>query len=103
MTGTVTLTDHESIRDWAAARAGSPAIVDVSPESGTQPMLRIVFGQQAYADNDRPERPTNAGGYELVEWDEWFRLFDENDLALVVAKDQPGLREASYEMIRRAD
>jgi hypothetical protein len=103
MADTVTLTDHEAIRDWAAARAGSPAVVDVSPESGMQPMLRIVFGQQAYADNDRPERLTNAGGYELVEWDAWFRLFDENALALVVAKDQPGLREASYEMIRRPD
>ena len=100
MVETLTLTDHEAIRDWAAARAGSPAVVDVSPEAGTQPMLRIVFGQEAYADNDRP---TNAGGYELVEWDEWFRLFDENELALVVARDQPGLREASYEMIRRAD
>ncbi|MHA6642430.1 hypothetical protein [Mesorhizobium sp. A623] len=103
MTETVTLTDHETIRDWAAARAGAPAVVDVSPESGTQPMLRIVFGQQAYADNDRPERPTNAGDYELVEWDDWFKLFDESALALVVAKDQPGLREASYEMIRRPD
>lgn len=103
MADTATLTDHDSIRDWAAARAGFPAIVDVSPESGTQPMLRIVFGQEAYADNDRPERPVNAGGIELVEWDEWFRLFDESKLALVVAKDQPGLREASYEMIRRAE
>ena len=68
MAETVTLTDHEAIRGWAAARAGFPAIVDVSPESGTQPMLRIVLGQEAYADNDRAERPVNAGGYELVEW-----------------------------------
>lgn len=103
MVDTVTLTDHEAIRDWAAARAGAPAIVDTSPESGVQPMLRIVFGQAAYADNDRPERLANAGGVELVEWDEWFALFDANHLALVVAKDQPGLREASYEMIRRPD
>lgn len=101
MVDTVTLTDHEAIRDWAAARAGTPAIVDVSPEAGTQPMLRIVFGQQAYEDEE--DRPLNAGGLELVEWDEWFRVFDENELALVVARDQPGLREASYEMIRRAD
>lgn len=103
MAETLTLTDHETIRDWAAARAGSPAIVDTSPEAGTQPMLRIVFGQQAYEDSENADRPMGAGGLELVEWDEWFRLFDENDLALVVARDQPGLREASYEMIRRAD
>ncbi|HMM62947.1 MAG TPA: hypothetical protein PKD01_02380 [Mesorhizobium sp.] len=101
MAETVTLTDHEAIRDWAAARAGAPAVVDVSPEAGTQPMLRIVFGQQAYQDDDRPDRPMNAGGYELVEWGEWFELFDAARLALVVAKDVPGRREEYHEFVRR--
>lgn len=101
MTDTVTLTDHDAIRDWAAARMGAPAIVDVSAESGTQPMLMIVFDQAAYQDQDRPDRPTNAGGRELVEWDEWFRLFDEQQLALVVAKDSPGVRDSFHELVRR--
>src|SRR3954454_14945376 len=73
MADTITLTDHDAIRSWAAGRAGFPAIVDISPEAGTQPMLRLVFGQHAYQDQDQPERPVNAGGYELVEWDEWFK------------------------------
>ena len=103
MVDTVTLTEHEAIRDWAAARAGYPAIVDVSPAAGVQPMLSLVFGQAAYLDNDRAERPQNAGGFELVEWDEWFKLFDEQKLALVVARDQPGRREQFHELIRRAD
>ncbi len=102
MAETVTLTDHEAIRGWAAARAGFPAIVDVSPESGTQPMLRIVFGQEAYADNDRAERPVNAGGYELVEWDEWFRLFDELELAMVVETEQAGRREQYHQLVHRS-
>ena len=101
MAETVTLTDHEAIRDWAAARVGFPAIVDASAESGTQPVLLLVFDQHAYADTDRAERPQNAGGYELVEWDEWFKLFDEHELALVVAKDVPGRRENFHEIIRR--
>lgn len=101
MTETVTLTDHEAIRDWAAARLGFPAIVDVSAAGGVQPMLRLVFDQAAYQDQDRPERAQNAGGYELVEWDEWFKLFDELQLALVVAADQPGRRENFHEIIRR--
>ncbi len=101
MVETVTLTDHEAIRDWAAARAGAPAVVDISPEAGTQPMLRIVFGQEAYEDVDRPERPANAGGYDLVEWDEWFKLFDEARLAMVVATDEPGRREQFHEFVRR--
>jgi hypothetical protein len=97
------LTDHTEIRDWAGARSGFPAIVDVSPAGGTQTMLRIVFDQQAYQDYDRPDRPTNAGGYELVEWDEWFRLFDEQRLALAVGPDIPGRRDSSHEIIRRDD
>ncbi|MDX8446358.1 hypothetical protein [Mesorhizobium captivum] len=103
MAGTITLTDHDAIRSWAAARAGFPAIVDISPEAGTQPMLRLVFGQNAYEDDDRPERPSNAGGYELVEWDEWFGIFDEQKLALVVAADEPGRREEFHKIIRRGD
>lgn len=98
---TITLTDHEAIRDWAAARMGVPAIVDISPEGGTQPMLRLAFGQAAYQDRDQPERPPNAGGLELVEWDEWFALFDQNNLALVVDEDIPGLRNDDYEIVRR--
>jgi hypothetical protein len=101
MVDTVTLTDREAIRDCAAARAGFPAIIDASAESGTQAVLRIVFDQQAYADVDRPERPPNAGGYELVEWDEWFELFDEQELALVVARDVPGRRDSFHEIVRR--
>lgn len=95
------LTDHEEIRTWAAARMGVPAIVDVSPERGVQPRLRIVFDQVAYEDQDRPERPPNAGGFELVEWDEWFELFDAEGLALVVPPDQPGVLDSSHDFIRR--
>lgn len=103
MAETVTLTEHEAVREWAAARAGFPAIVDVSPESGTQPMLRIAFGQHAYADNDQADRPVNAGGYELVEWDEWFKLFDELELALVVEAEQAGRREQYHQLVHRSD
>ncbi len=101
MAETVTMTDHEKIRDWAAARMGSPAIVDVSAEGGTQPLLRIVFDQAAYQDQDRPERAPNTGGVELVEWSDWFEIFDRNQLALVVATDRPGVRENFHELIRR--
>ena len=103
MAETVLLTDHAAIRDWAAARSGFPAIVDISPEGGTQPLLRLVFDQHAYQDQDQPERPVNAGGYDLVEWDEWFMLFDEAELALVVAEDVPGRRENFHRIVRRSD
>ena len=103
MAETITLTDRDEIRDWAAARMGAPAIVDISPQSGTQPMLRIVFGQASYQDQDRADRPQNAGGIELVEWDEWFGIFSSQNLALVVEKDIPGRREQFHEIVRRSD
>lgn len=101
MADTVTLTDHEAIRDWAAARMGMPAIVDISPEAGTQAMLRIVFDQAAYQDQDRAERAANAGGMEFVEWGEWFEAFDKAGLAMVVAADRPGIRDSWHQFIRR--
>lgn len=101
MAETRILTDREEIRDWAAARMGAPAVVDVSIEGGTQPMLRLAFDQVAYEDQDQPQRPDNAGGIELVEWDDWFRIFDDRRLALVVARDAPGVRENFYELVRR--
>ena len=34
MTDTVTLTDHDAIRDWAAARAGAPALASLVRQAG---------------------------------------------------------------------
>lgn len=98
---TITLTDHQAIRDWAAARMAVPALVDISPEGGMQPMLRLVFDQVAYQDQDQPERPPNAGGFELVEWDEWLSLFDDKKLALVVNDATRETRDDYYELVRR--
>lgn len=103
MSDTVTLTDHDSIRDWAAARMGAPVVVDVSPEGGTQAMLRIVFDQAAYQDQDRAERAQNAGGFEFVEWSEWFDLFDKADLAMIVAAERPGIRDSWHQFVRRSE
>jgi len=101
MAATVTLTDHEAIRDWAAARMGAPVVIDVSPEGGTQAMLRIVFDQAAYQDQDRAERAQNAGGFEFVEWGDWFELFDKANLAMVVASERPGVRDSWHQFIQR--
>ncbi|WP_315926239.1 hypothetical protein [Mesorhizobium sp. SP-1A] len=96
MAESITLTDHDAIRDWAAARGGAPAVVDTSLEAGT-PMLRIVFGEQAYQDVDQP---LDAGGLQVVEWDEWFRLFDAQKLVMVVEKDQPGRLNGYHQLVK---
>ena len=103
MAETRLLTGREEIRDWAAARMGAPAIRLASPAiENTEPVMMIVFDQRAYEDQDQGyDRPTDLGAPEIVEWDEWFELFDKRNLALVVAKDVPGVRENFHEIVAR--
>ena len=103
MAETRMLTGHDEIRDWAAARMGAPAIRQVSAAIGNnEPFLLIVFDQRAYEDQDQgQDRPTDLGAPEIVEWDEWFEIFDRRDLGLVVAKDVPGVRESFHEIVAR--
>jgi hypothetical protein len=100
MADTKMLVDHEDIRDWAAARAGQPAVSDpVLGMAETEPVLCFAFGQHAYQDTD--QGADRVGGIRIVDWDEWFRLFDERRLALVVSEDVPGRREEFHEFVRR--
>ena len=70
-----TTTDHATIRRWAEARGGKPAAVRAT-EDDDRPgaLLRIAFPGQAQSDDDALDE---------ISWDEWFRQFDANGLALV--------------------
>ncbi len=58
--------DHAQIREWIEERGGRPAIV-IGTESGDSALLRVDF-----ADGDE--------SLEEISWDEFFRIFDENNL-----------------------
>lgn len=101
MAETRTLTDRDDIREWAAARSGKPAItwIPTGGTGGDRPVLQLVFGQRSInaADNEGPDRDQR----DLVEWDEWFRIFEEQGLALVVAEEQPGRLDEFHQIIRK--
>lgn len=97
MPESLTLTDHQAIQDWASARNGSPAMVSTSAEFDEVPVLRIVFEPEVYPDVDQP---LDAGGLEVVEWDEWFRVFDEQQLVMLVEKEQPGRLDAYHQILK---
>lgn len=100
MANTTMLTEHEAIRDWAAARAGQPALRDPAPGMAhSEPVLCFVFGQHAYQDTDQGW--DELGGVEIIEWEDWFRLFEERQLAIVVEQDVPGRRDEFHEFVRR--
>jgi len=64
-------TDHDTIRAWIEARKGRPSIVRATADNGRSGgLLRIDFG--------KPEDEL-----EEVDWDEFFRIFDENDLVFL--------------------
>lgn len=104
MAETRLLTDHQEIKDWAASRSGAPAIIDAAELAGNDiPVLLIEFGQHAYEDDDDQgaDRPADFGRPRLAEWDEWFSIFDQEQLGLVVGEDVPGQRDEFHEIIRR--
>jgi hypothetical protein len=61
-------TDHEEIRRWAEERGGRPS------RAKSRDILRIDFRDQ---DEDLEE----------VSWDEFFRIFDESDLAFLYEEE----------------
>ena len=64
MSEAVTTTNHSKIRKWVEKRKGKPARVKTSGSDG---ILRIDFGE--------PE-----DGLEEITWDEFFKIFDANEL-----------------------
>jgi hypothetical protein len=71
-------TDHDEIRKWAEARGGHPAAVRSTYSKEDPGIIRLEF----------PNAP-NARDENLIEisWDEFFKKFDEANLALVYEEE----------------
>ena len=71
MSAAQTMIDHDDIRQWIEDRGGRPAIVKATEHDGKgEGILRVDF---------------QDGGNKLddVEWDEFFKVFDDNNLAFL--------------------
>lgn len=89
-----TTTDHNIIRKWAERHGGKPAAVDRTHKGDDVGIIRIMFPKAARSEHDH-----------LVEisWEEFFREFDERNLALlydpgslfskIVSRETVGRRE----------
>jgi hypothetical protein len=83
-------TDHKLIKKWAEERDGRPATVRGTQEDGGAGILRIDFGLP----EDRLEE---------IEWDEFFRKFDESDLAFLYQdRTQDGKLSRFHKFVRRS-
>jgi hypothetical protein len=70
-----TTQDHDEIRKWVEKRNGYPAMV-AATERNDRPggMLRIDF--------DDPDGSRDTGLHR-ISWEEFFKVFDKNDLAFL--------------------
>ena len=77
------ITDHRRIREWAEERGAKPSCVKGTGGKGDTGLIRLDF-------------PGYSGGESLqpISWDEWFKAFDENKLALLV-QDETASGETS--------
>jgi hypothetical protein len=74
MSSAKTTTNHNEIRKWVEKRGGHPALVASTENSRGGGLLRIDYDEPGGNDDDRLHR---------ISWDEFFRIFDENDLAFL--------------------
>ena len=85
------LIDHDEIRRWAEERGARPARVKGTGGRNDPGLLRLDFPGF-----------TGEDTLETISWDEWFRGFDENNLALIVEdRTATGQRSNFNKLVRR--
>ncbi|MBV9531255.1 MAG: hypothetical protein JO283_09335 [Bradyrhizobium sp.] len=85
-----TTTDHDIIRRWADDRQGRPATVKATEEEGHAGILRIDFGPK-------------DEGLDPIGWDEFFRKFDESELAFLYQdRTKDGKLSRFHKFVRRS-
>jgi hypothetical protein len=89
-----TTTDHDAIRKWAESKGGKPAAVDRTHKGGDVGIIRIMFP-------DAPRSEHEA----LVEisWGEFFREFEEKELALLYEPDSMFSKIVGRDTVQRRE
>ena len=86
------ITDHEEIRRWAEERGARPARVKGTGGPGDPGMIRLDF--PGY---------TGEETLEPISWDEWFRKFDESNLALLYQEKTASGRKSNFNKLVSRD
>lgn len=80
-----TTTDHETIQRWAEERGGTPSEVFGTARGGERGIIRIDFPGWSGEGKLRP-----------ISWDDWFRKFDESNLAFVYEEETAGGQRSNF-------
>jgi hypothetical protein len=86
------VTDHKQIRQWAEARGAKPACVRGTGGKGDPGMIRL-------------DLPGYSGDETLepITWDEWFRAFDDNNLALLIQEETASGERSNFNKLVSRD
>lgn len=76
MASATTTTNHDDIRKWAEARGAVPSTVKRTSNPDDPGILRLHF--TTYTGND---------SLQVIGWDEWFKKFDDQNLALLYQEE----------------
>lgn len=77
-------TDHDAIMRWAEDRGGKPSVVKGTGGEERGGILRINF--PGYAE----------GSLEEISWDEFFKVFDDKDLAFLYQNETAKGEESRF-------
>ena len=82
--------DHDEVRNWTEKRGGRPAVVNTGKTDKKNGIIRFNFpGFQ-------------NKNLEDITWDEFFEIFDKNDLALLYQdKTKDGKESRFFKFIRK--
>ena len=79
------ITDHKRIREWAEERGAKPACVKGTGGKNDTGMIRLDFPGYSGADS-----------LQEISWDEWFKAFDENKLALIIQEETASGEQSNF-------
>jgi hypothetical protein len=82
------ITDHAEIRKWAEARGAVPTIVESTEDAKGGGVLRFDFGKR------EPE-------LKEVDWDAFFKTFDQRRLALLAQDEIDGKTSRFFKFVER--
>jgi hypothetical protein len=78
--------DHDEIRRWAEARNAHPSKVKGTGKSKDDPgMIRLDF--PGYS---------GEGSLQEISWDEFFKAFDDNELAFIYQEKTAGGKRSNF-------
>ena len=86
--------NHDVIQQWAEARGAIPATISDTEHGGHLGVLRLDFPSGDSPANSRLEH---------VEWEEWFRTFDERGLNFIYQEHRMDGRESNFFRLQNPD